>query len=176
MAGKNKGYILLSRSLQDNWIWNDVEPFDHRSAWVDLIMMANHEDRKIGDHGSYRTIRRGQLKTSIDKLQVRWRWSEGKVKRFLNNLIRDGMVLTDSSTRGTIITLVNYGVYQDSQRTNGATDRGTDRGTDEGTDRGTDRGTDGPQTNNYKELKRTKKELNKSSAPSSSQRGDTIWQ
>lgn len=167
---KDKGFILLRRSLQDHWIWNDPEPFDHRSAWVDLLLMANHETKKVGFYGNYREIHRGQILTSIDKLQIRWHWSEGKVKRFLHNLKSDSMVLTDSSTRGTLITLINYDKMQSWKTTDGATDKPTDDATDRLTDDATDGPADEPQTKNVKECKNIKRKKREPAAPYSSER------
>ena len=47
-----KGYVFVYRSVKDNWIWNSKEPFDKRSAWIVLILTANHQDKKINFEGS----------------------------------------------------------------------------------------------------------------------------
>jgi hypothetical protein len=40
-----EGWIKLYRKLWDDEIWDDeLEPHNKRSAWIDLLMMANHED------------------------------------------------------------------------------------------------------------------------------------
>ena len=56
----NKGWIKLHRQLLDCWIWRVNEPFDKRSAWVDLLLTANHSDTKLLFNGEIITITRGQ--------------------------------------------------------------------------------------------------------------------
>ena len=121
----DKGWIKLHRSLQDCWIWTIDEPFDKRSAWVDLLMLANHKDVKLMFNGELATIQRGQILTSVRKLSSRWKWSTNKVYRFLNQLQIDFMVQRESDNYRTLITIVKYGVYQCSENTNGYTDEYT---------------------------------------------------
>ncbi len=42
-----KGYISIHRKIWNSDIWNSNEPFDVRSAWLDLVLMANHKDKKM---------------------------------------------------------------------------------------------------------------------------------
>ena len=44
---KDKGFIALYRDILDHWIWTDNQPFDRRSAWIDLLLMVNHSDNTI---------------------------------------------------------------------------------------------------------------------------------
>ena len=120
-----KGWIKLHRQLQDCWLWND-EPFSKGQAWVDLLLTANHEDKKIFFNGELRTIMKGQMLTSVVKLSNRWQWSRGKTRRFLNILETDGMVTLEcnrgGASNGTLLTIEKYEVYQYS----GTTDEPTD--------------------------------------------------
>ncbi len=133
-----KGWISIHRKIQDCEIWTDAEPFDRRSAWVDLLLMANHEDKHILINGEPQTIKKGQRLTSTIKLAERWKWSINRVRRYLALLERLDMVITDRTTNGTIITIVNYGFYQGGGITNETTNE-TTNGTTDGT-------TDGIQT------------------------------
>ena len=44
MGSTGKGYIKLYRDIRSHWIWSDP---DYLRAWVDLLMMVNHEDRQV---------------------------------------------------------------------------------------------------------------------------------
>ena len=66
----NKGWIKLHRQLLDCWIWRVNEPFDKRSAWVDLLLTANHSDTKLLFNGEIITITRGQILTSVRQLSA----------------------------------------------------------------------------------------------------------
>lgn len=107
-----KGWISLHRKIQECWIWADSEPFDKRSAWIDIILMANHADKKIMFDGKFVTVKAGQRITSIRQLAARWHWSVNKVRRFLDVLERDGMLIKECNKKRTLLTVVNYGVYQ----------------------------------------------------------------
>ena len=127
----SSGWIKLYRQLQDCWIWLDKEPFDKRSAWVDLLLTANHSDKKILFNGELITVKRGQILTSVRKLSVKWKWSVNKVYRFLKLLESDKMLQKESNKDRTLLTIVNYSVYQGGEYTNGNSDGYTDGSTNE---------------------------------------------
>jgi hypothetical protein len=110
----SQGWISIHRSLFNHWIWTDKEEFDKRSAWIDLLLMVNHEDKKVLINGKLETIKRGQRITSVNKLAERWKWSRKKVTNFLNLLEEDGMIIAKKEQgKYTTITIVNYNFYQD---------------------------------------------------------------
>ena len=87
----NNGWIKLYRKIEDCWIWSDKEPFDKRSAWIDLLLSANHSDQKSLFNGELIAIKRGQILTSIRMLSDKWRWSINRVYRFLK-LLENGRI------------------------------------------------------------------------------------
>lgn len=112
----DKGYIKVYRDIRDHWIWRDnEEPFSRGQAWIDLILMANHEDRKILFNGKLVPVNRGSRITSLRKLAERWRWSTHKVSDFLNMLEREGMIKQARDSKKTLLTIIKYGDYQDSR-------------------------------------------------------------
>ena len=115
------GWIKLHRKLQDCWIWQEKEPFDKRSAWVDLLLSANHSDKKILFNGELIIVKRGQVLTSIRKLSAKWSWSVNRVYRYLRLLESDNMLIKESDNDKTLLTIVNYEVYQCSEYTDGNT-------------------------------------------------------
>ena len=110
-----KGWIKTYRQIQDCWIWKVDEPFDRRSAWLDLLLSANHKDVKLLFNGNLIDAKRGQLITSVRNLANKWQWSKDRVLKFLRVLENDTMIERDSDNHRTLITIVNYGVYQDKQ-------------------------------------------------------------
>lgn len=118
----NKGWIKLDRQIMDSWIWTEgEEPFDWRSAWIDLLLLANHKTRKHLHAGKLMTFKKGTVCLSQYELARRWKWDRKKVKKFLTLLENDEMVTTERTTHGTIITLVNYGKFQNQGTTDGTT-------------------------------------------------------
>lgn len=110
----NEGWVKTYRSLTDHWVWQD-KPFSKGQAWMDLLLMVNHSEKKILIDGKLENVERGQTVSSIRKLCDRWGWSNTKVKNFLKMLENDSMIHVKSDTKKTVITIVNYSVYQDSE-------------------------------------------------------------
>lgn len=131
----DKGWIKLYRKIQDNMLWYDSEPFDRRSAWIDLILMANVQNKDIMYRGQMIRIKRGQVYTSIRKLAARWHWSRDKVNRFIKTLIKAHMIEHDTRTQSaTLLTIVKYGDFQNRADSNKATNKSTDKDSDKDTD------------------------------------------
>ena len=131
----SNGWIKLYRKIEDCWIWSDKEPFDKRSAWIDLLLSANHSDQKSLFNGELIAIKRGQILTSIRMLSDKWRWSINRVYRFLKLLENDEMLKREIDNNRTLLTIVNYSIYQfheyANEHTNGNTDENTDVNTSE---------------------------------------------
>lgn len=115
------GWISIHRKIQDNIIWND-KPFNRGAAWIDLIMLANHENKKIIFNGSMVEIKRGEKITSLRKLSERWGWSRGKTKKFLNLLKDENMIEFKTDHQKTTYKIVNYNVYQNEDLDKRATE------------------------------------------------------
>lgn len=120
------GWFKIQRDIEDHWIWKSNEPFDKRSAWIDLIMLANYADRRIMDDESVVLRKRGDVNYSMLWLAKRWKWDRRKVKRFLMALESDGMVSLHGTTHGTTITIENYAKHQDVRTTDSTYDGTTD--------------------------------------------------
>lgn len=116
------GWISIHRKIQDNIIWND-KPFNRGAAWIDLIMLANHENKKIIFNGSMVEIKRGEKITSLRKLSERWGWSRGKTKKFLNLLKDENMIEFKTDHQKTTYKIVNYNVYQNEDLDKRATEK-----------------------------------------------------
>lgn len=107
------GWISLYRQIKESWIWKDKEPFDKRSAWIDLLLTVNYKDKKIPFENGFIEIEKGQTLTSIKQLAEKWKWSRHKVSDFLDRLEQDTMIVQVRDTRKTLISIVNYSKYQD---------------------------------------------------------------
>lgn len=104
------GWVKIHRSIQDHWIWENPVKL---KWWLDLIMMANHQENKILINGELVTIEAGERHTSEDKLSARWGVSRNTVRKFLALLEKDGMIsLKKSRQSGTTYKVLNYNVYQ----------------------------------------------------------------
>lgn len=106
-----KGYVLINRQIEDNWIWTE-KPFSRGQAWIDLILMANYKDTTVCIKGHVFEIKRGQLLRSLDFLSERWGWSRKKIRTFLCQLEGHAMGHAKGTPQGTLITIENYTFWQ----------------------------------------------------------------
>jgi len=116
-----QGWIKLHRSVLDHDLWL-CEKFTKGQAWIDLILGANHKDGFFYVRGNKVELKRGQNGRSELTLAKRWRWSRGKVRRFLNELKMVHMVELKRDTKTTITTICNYDKYQQICTTDSTTD------------------------------------------------------
>ena len=118
----SSGWIKLYRQITDCELWDNDEPFDRRSAWIDLLLMANHRDKQTIFDGKPITVKKGQRITSIRKLSSRWNWSVKKTMNYLELLESLQMITRVSDKRKTLLTVINYGIYQGDGNSNDNTD------------------------------------------------------
>lgn len=139
------GFIKLDRGLVESEIWDTEEPFCRRAAWIDLLMLANFRERNFISKGELLHLKAGEMITSIRILSERWYWSIDKVRLYLNQLEKMGMIEQNRSPKGTRIYLKNWQKYNAVSN--------TDHNTDPNTDQYTDPNTDPILHNNVQELK-----------------------
>lgn len=130
-------WIRLHRKIMDDPLYF-AEPFTKMQAWIDLLLLANFADRVTFIRGNRVTIKRGQVAYSREWFSGRWRWSRGKIDRFLDMLERENMIGRQKSAVITCISIVNYDAYQD----NGSTDRSVNRSADRSANRSANRSAD----------------------------------
>ena len=161
----SNGWIKLHRKILDCFIWQD-KPYDKARAWIDLLLIAMHHDKKMLIDDEVVMIKRGSFMTSIVKLADRWGWSRNKVVRYLDMLESEQMLNTKRTPKGTLITIVKYDDYQlidmscesTNESTNESTDGATNETPNESTDGATYESADESQNKNIKNNKNVKNE------------------
>lgn len=103
-------FLMLDRGIMDHWIYSK-EPFDECHAWIDLLLLANIADKKMVYKGEVIICKRGDVNYSIAWLAKRWGWSRHKVTDFIKALEHDEMVDSKRTYHRTVITIVNYDLY-----------------------------------------------------------------
>lgn len=135
----DKGYIKVYRKIWNHWIWKSNRPFDEFHAWIDLVMLMNHEDKQILFDGKLITVEKGTKITSLRKLADRWGWGKTHVAEFLSMLEKDHMIETVADSKKTTVKVLNYGKYQASKTRLADSDKDTDKDTGKDTDKDADR-------------------------------------
>ena len=159
-----KGWLKLHRSLLDNDLWL-AETFTKGQAWVDLIGHANHRAASIWIRGNEVRVERGQLAWSELTMAKRWKWSRGKVRRYLGTLESRQMVVQQTSPLTTLLTICKYEVYQGSDT--------ADETADGTANRTADSTADGQQTVHKQECNKNKNVEN-TDIPPKSPKGETV--
>ncbi|HII0784917.1 TPA: DnaD domain protein [Staphylococcus aureus] len=112
------GWISIDRSIQNHWLFKEKRTFSKFEEWIYLLMEANHSKAKVPIGNQIVTVERGQRLTSILTLSDLFNWSRFKVKTFLDLLESDGMLEVKTTSKYTLITIVNYDFYQSEQGRN----------------------------------------------------------
>lgn len=106
------GWIKIHRSITNHWLYTEKRVFSKFEAWNDILLTVNYTDAKTIIKGSLYEVKRGQSILSLDSWSKRWNWDKSKVRRFLNTLQLDDMIVIKSDTVTTQLTVCNYESYQ----------------------------------------------------------------
>jgi len=107
-----EGWISLNRKLQSHWIWKEKRVFSKAEAWIDILLMVNHSEQKVTIKNTIYIVNRGESIMSLDSWGKRWNWNKSKVRRFLDVLQMELMVVSKNETQTTRLTVCNYDSYQ----------------------------------------------------------------
>lgn len=131
------GCILISRKLIESDVWK--KPPLYVKVWMYLLIKAQHTD--------YKGLKRGQVFTSIPEIQEACSWFVGyrkeapsksqiyKILEYLRNPYEGEnesetnatMITTTKSTRGIVVNIENYNVYQDFKNYESNTEHSAER-------------------------------------------------
>jgi hypothetical protein len=103
------GWIKVHRQLQEHWVWSKPE---YLKWWLDILMSANIEPKKVLIKGQLLEVNRGEVIYSYETWANRWKINKSKVLRFLKMLEKDSMIVLKSETVTTRITICKYDTYQ----------------------------------------------------------------
>jgi len=107
-----KGWVAIYRKIDEGRYWLK-EKFTKGQAWIDLIMLANHQRCETYVRGINLKMERGQLFWSQEALSKRWKWSKDKVQNYLKDLENHGEISYKVVHKIGVITVLNYNNYQD---------------------------------------------------------------
>lgn len=116
------GYIKLFRQIV-NWEWYNDSQTLH--LFLHLILKANHQENSWQGQ----TIQRGQLITGRLKLSKETGISQRSIRTCLTRLKATNEITTKTTSRFSLITIVNYEYYQSD--TNKATNKTTNKQSNE---------------------------------------------
>lgn len=97
-------------------------------AWHWLIANAAYKNTKHIVKGKIHAVERGSIFVTLRSLATVWGWnSDTKVRNFLDLLQSDGMITRKTNAGKTQISICNYSLYQNVERTENAQETQTER-------------------------------------------------
>ena len=104
-----KGWIALHRQLLESPMANKSE---YMNLWIHLLLMANHKETTFIWNNQKQTLKKGQLLTGRKELSKKTGIGESQVYKILKYLKKEQQIEQQTSTKFTIITIVNWDNYQ----------------------------------------------------------------
>lgn len=114
-----EGYIMLYRKSLTSAVFQDEKTW---KVWSWCILRANWNSIPIDFDGEQVTLRRGEFVTGSHKMVGELEMSISTVWRHLRKLEKWGNIGIKTGRRFTVITVLNYDVYQDPSRSEFALD------------------------------------------------------
>ena len=113
----NQGWVKLHREILDKPIWTEATS-DQIVLLVTLLMLANHREKEWEWHGKPYAARPGQFVTSLPSLVEKCgrNSSVQKIRTALKRFAKYGFLTDESTPHSRLITIVNWGVYQDATK------------------------------------------------------------
>ncbi|EAD1243122.1 TPA: DnaD domain-containing protein [Listeria monocytogenes] len=112
------GWIKLHRDLKEKPIWKSSTP-EQKTILVTLLMMANHKENEWEWMGKPFKAKPGEFVTSIKSIteECGKGISSQNVRTALKRFENYGFLTKESTKVNTLINIVNWGVYQESENT-----------------------------------------------------------
>ncbi len=104
-----EGWVSIHRKLENHWIW--VRP-DYLRAWIWLLLHANHKPKTIFTSAAPVEVKRGEVVSSLSHLSSAFGWGIKRTRTFLRWLEKDGLIVIETSSKWTKITICKYDKYQ----------------------------------------------------------------
>lgn len=118
------GHISIDRKIFSHPLWKENRPRTKFEAWLDLIQLVSFKDKnKAIINNTVVKWNRGQYPISYAFLSNRWLWSVKRVRTYLQLLKDEKQIETNSIGQITILSLINYELYNKPIECGGA--RGT---------------------------------------------------
>lgn len=107
-----EGWIKLHRkTLECVTVTKDAPTF---CIWIYLLLKATHSEYKVVFGGEKISLMPGQLITGRKQISMFFKIDESKVRRVLKKLENDQQIVIKSTNQASLITIVNWALYQDT--------------------------------------------------------------
>lgn len=104
------GFIVLHRAIEKHWIYVDPAYF---KAWCLMLFEATWEDKTFLFNKQTVTLKRGQFIYGRKAFAKKSGMTEDRVRGLVDKLKLDQMITQLATNRYSVITVLNYSLYQD---------------------------------------------------------------
>jgi hypothetical protein len=112
--GSRKGYIRLHRKLLDHPLFTD-KPIAWLKIWLYILLRANWRESEFRPRqGESIVVPAGSLVTSLEKLATHAALTKEHARRCLDYLVRTHTVTLRTTHHWTMVNIVNWAAYQQS--------------------------------------------------------------
>lgn len=108
----DKGYIRLHRKILD---WYGFKSGNRIKLWITILILANHEDKRILYNGKPMTIKRGTFVTSRRKLSLITDISDSYIENLLSEFVLQQQIRQDTCSTSRLIVVLNHEPYNKEQ-------------------------------------------------------------
>lgn len=129
VSAMQNGWIKMSRDIIDHWVFRNP---NHLKMWVYLLMRASYKPAyQMLVKGSFVTIERGDVLTSLDRIAIDCHVTKKQVRTFLKLAQECSMIVPKLGTKTAHLSICNYDTYQEVGHEKGTTRarEGHDKGT-----------------------------------------------
>ncbi|MFD2133311.1 Replication protein O [Pseudogracilibacillus auburnensis] len=111
-----QGWIKLHRELINKPIWTESSP-EQKAILITLLLMANHDEKQWEWKGKKYVAKPGQFVTSLNSIvkMAGIGISIRNVRTALHRFEKYGFLTNESTNRNRLITIVNWGVFQEKE-------------------------------------------------------------
>jgi hypothetical protein len=111
----SNGWISLHRKILNNPTLTRGKVYSRFEAFIWLLLRANHSQAKVVLGNNIIQVKRGSFVTSQKKLMQEFKWGSTKLRANLKLWETDGMIKVIANSVSTMVTICNYGSYQNPQ-------------------------------------------------------------
>lgn len=111
-----QGFVLAYRKAWYHPVFSNLL---EGAIWNYLYQNAYWKDGEKNINGHVFSVKRGEVAVTISYLAKGFCTTEKGVRRVIQKLEKYGMVVTQGTSRGTVITICNYDKYQHSENAEG---------------------------------------------------------